>query len=423
MRKGLSRRHFLGAGVGAVASAGALAWLYRSRNTATPLGDLVADPAGILDLPPGFSYQVLQRVGDPMTDGFNAPAAPDGMACFSGSDDSWVVMRNHEIHQGSPVDAALGFAGNRGGGVTRLVVDRARGALRSSNFVLTGTSRNCAGGPSPYGWLSCEEVEEPGHGYVFLCQPSASKLQAPHRLPALGRFSHEAAAFDAKTGITYLTEDASDSAIYRHVPNHTTQPFVGGELQALKVSGKDRFTLAEGLKVGDTFDVEWVSILDPQALKAPTREQAHNAGAAFFSRGEGAWLADRQVYLCSTDGGPTHRGQLYRLDISSGDEDHLTLVAQAETDDSFDKPDNVTVSPWGDVFLAEDGGAPNGVCILNPDGSLRYFAQNAIDGGDSEITGVCFAPDGKWLFLNLQWEGLTLAVTGPFPGYSVTSKL
>ncbi len=414
MLKALSRRHFLGAGVGAVASAGALAWLYRSRNTAIPLGDLVADPAGILDLPPGFSYQVLQRVGDPMTDGFNAPAAPDGMACFSGSDDSWVVMRNHEIHEGIPADAALGFADDRAGGVTRLVVDRASGALRSSNFVLTGTSRNCAGGPSPYGWLSCEEVDESGHGFVFLCDVSASKLQAPHRLPALGRFSHEAAAFDAKTGITYLTEDTSDSAIYRHVPNHTTQPFVGGELQALKVSGRDRFMLSEGRKVDEAFNVEWVSVPDPQALKASTRDQAHKAGAAFFSRGEGAWLADHQVYLCSTDGGPTRRGQLYRLDISPGGEDRLTLVAQAESNDSFDKPDNVTVSPWGDVFLAEDGGAPNGVCILNPDGSLRYFAQNAVDGGDSEITGVCFSPDGEWLFLNLQWEGLTLAVTGPF---------
>ena len=414
MLKGLSRRHFLGAGVGAVASAGALAWLYRSRNTATPLGDLVADPAGILDLPPGFSYQVLQRVGDPMTDGFNAPAAPDGMACFSGSDDSWVVMRNHEIHEGSPVDAALGYSANRGGGVTRLVVDRASGTLRSSNFVLTGTSRNCAGGPSPYGWLSCEEVDESGHGFVFLCDVSASELQAPHRLPALGRFPHEAAAFDANTGITYLTEDTSDSAIYRHVPNHTTQPFVGGELQALKVSGKDRFMLSEGRKVGEVFNVEWVSVPDPQALKASTRDQAHNAGAAFFSRGEGAWLADHKVYLCSTDGGPARRGQLYRLDISSGGEDRLTLVAQAESNDSFANPDNVTVSSWGDVFLAEDGGAPNGVRVLKPDGSLRHFVRNAMNGGKSEITGICFSPDGKWLFLNLQWEGLTLAITGPF---------
>jgi len=414
VRKGLTRRHFLGVGVGAVAGAGALAWIYRPRKMAAPLGDLVADPAGILDLPPGFAYQLLQRAGDPMTDGFNTPAAPDGMACFSGNDDSWVVMRNHEIHEGSPVDAALGYSATCGGGVTRLVVDRASGALRSSNFVLTGTSRNCAGGPSPYGWLSCEEAGDPGHGYVFLCDASASQLQAPHRLPALGRFPHEAAAFDARTGITYLTEDTSNSAIYRHVPNHTTEPFVGGELQALKVSKKVRFMLSEGRKVGDTFNVEWVSVPDPQALKTSTRDQAHNAGAAFFSRGEGAWLADHHVYLCSTDGGPARRGQLYRLDISSGGEDRLTLVAQAESNDSFANPDNVTVSLWGDVFLAEDGGAPNGVRVLKPDGSLRHFARNAMNGGKSEITGICFSPDGKWLFLNLQWEGLTLAITGPF---------
>jgi len=401
-------------GAGALAAAGGLAWLYQPRKIGAPLGDLVSDSNGILDLPPGFSYQVLQRVGDQMTDGFDAPAAPDGMACFAGDNDSWVVMRNHEIHEGRPVDAALGFAGNRGGGVTRLVVDRESGALLSSNFVLSGTSRNCAGGPSPYGWLSCEEIGEAGHGYVFLCDASASTLQAPHQLPALGRFPHEAAAFDEATGITYLTEDTSDSAIYRHLPDHPTQPFVGGELQALKVSTKDRFRLSEGPKVGDAFDVEWVPVPDPQALKASTRDQAHNAGAAFLSRGEGAWFAEGHVYICSTDGGPNRRGQLFRLDILSGGMDRLTLVAQAESDDSFDNPDNVTVSPWGDVFMAEDGGAPNGVRVLKPDGTLLHFARNAIDGGKSEITGVCFSPDGNWLFLNLQWEGLTLAITGPF---------
>ena len=414
MHKSLSRRRFLGAGVGALAAAGALGWLYRPRSIGESLGDLVADPEGILNLPPGFSYQVLQRAGDRMTDGFTTPEAPDGMACFPGDDETWVVMRNHEIHEGSPVDSTLGFADNRGGGVTRLVVDRVSGALRSSNFVLTGTSRNCAGGPSPYGWLSCEEVEEPEHGYVFLCDASASTLQAPHKLPALGRFPHEAAAFDEITGITYLTEDKSDSAIYRHLPDHPTKPFVGGELQALKVSSKDRFRLSEGPKVGDAFDVEWVSVPDPQALKVSTRDQAHNMGAAFLSRGEGAWLSGRQAYFCSTDGGPANRGQLYKLDLSSEDKNQITLVAQAEGDEAFDKPDNVTVSPWGDVFLAEDGDAPNGVCVLHPDGSVRYFAENVLNDGDSEITGVCFSPDGRWLFLNLQWEGLTLAVTGPF---------
>jgi len=414
MRKRLSRRHFLGAGAGALAAAGGLAWLYQPRKIGAPLGDLISDSNGMLDLPPGFSYQVLQRVGDRMTDGFNVPGAPEAMACFTVDDDRCVVMRNHEIHEGCPVDPTLGFADNRGGGVTRLVVDRESGALRSSNFVLTGTSRNCAGGPSPYGWLSCEEVGEPGHGYVFLCDASASTLQAPHKLPALGRFPHEAAAFDEATGITYLTEDTSDSAIYRHLPDHPTKPFVGGELQALKVSSKDRFRLSEGPKVGDAFDVEWVSVADPQALKASTRDQAHNMGAAFLSRGEGAWFAEGHVYICSTDGGPNRRGQLYRLDILSDGMDRLTLVAQAESEDSFANPDNITVSPWGDVFLAEDGAPPNGVRVLKPDGSLHHFARNALNGGKSEIAGICFSPDGKWLFLNLQWEGLTLAITGPF---------
>jgi len=384
------------------------------------LGDLVADPDGILNLPPGFSYQVLQRAGDPMADGLKVPEAPDGMACFAGDDGTWVVMRNHEIHEGRPVDAALGFAGNRGGGVTRMVVDRESGALLSSNFVLTGTSRNCAGGPSPHGWLSCEEVEEPGHGYVFLCDASASTLQAPHKLPALGRFPHEAAAFDEITGITYLTEDTSDSAIYRHLPDHPTKPFVGGELQALKVSSKDRFRLSEGPKVGDTFHVEWVSVPDPQALHASTRDQAHNAGAAFLCRGEGAWFASEHVYFCSTEGGPAGRGQLYRLAISASDggRDYLTLLCQAEDHTVLNNPDNITLSPWGGVFLAEDShDAPNCIRVLKPDGSLHQFACNALNEGENEIAGLCFSPDGRWFFLNLYEEGLTLAVTGPFSDF------
>ena len=80
MRKRLSRRHFLGAGAGALAAAGGLMWLYQPRKIGAPLGDLISDSNGMLDLPPGFSYQVLQRVGDPMTDGFNVPGAPDAMA-------------------------------------------------------------------------------------------------------------------------------------------------------------------------------------------------------------------------------------------------------------------------------------------------------------------------------------------------------
>jgi secreted PhoX family phosphatase len=32
-----------------------------------------------------------------------------------------------------------------------------------------------------------------------------------------------------------------------------------------------------------------------------------------------------------------------------------------------------------------------------------------------ELAGVCFAPDGSTLFFNLQREGVTVAITGPWP--------
>jgi|DEB0MinimDraft_10_1074344.scaffolds.fasta_scaffold04966_5 secreted PhoX family phosphatase len=416
-----SRRRFVTAGVGALAVSASLGWLYRHELSADP-GPLLADPRGILELPRSFSYQILQRAGDLMTDRFTVPPAPDGMACFAGPDHSWILMRNHEIHEGHPANPAMGYAANRGGGVTRLVMDRDDAHVRSSNFVLTGTSRNCAGGASPYGWLSCEETEEAGHGFVFLCNPFAVELQSPEPLPTLGRFSHEAVAFDPQSGISYMTEDKKDSAIYRHVPSSLERPFSSGALEALKIVGVDGFDLSTGRQRGERFVVEWVPVDEPQAEFESTRDQAHEQGGAFFSRGEGAFFAGRSAYFCSTNGGPARRGQLYRLDVGSGSKpDELTLVAQAEQADALDRPDNIAVAPWGDVFLAEDGKEPNGIHILKPDGQSVLLARNAMNNGGSEISGICFSPDGKWLFLNLQWEGLTLAVTGPFIEFAMGS--
>ena len=48
----------------------------------TGYGPLVPDPAGLFDLPKGFSYTVVSRFGDPMSDGFVTPGKADGMACF-----------------------------------------------------------------------------------------------------------------------------------------------------------------------------------------------------------------------------------------------------------------------------------------------------------------------------------------------------
>ncbi|KAB2892468.1 MAG: DUF839 domain-containing protein, partial [Kofleriaceae bacterium] len=65
-----------------------LAFMWRRRtaraDTVSRYGELVPDPGGIMDLPPGFSCRVISRRGDLMSDGYLTPAKPDGMACFAG---------------------------------------------------------------------------------------------------------------------------------------------------------------------------------------------------------------------------------------------------------------------------------------------------------------------------------------------------
>ena len=44
---------------------------------------------------------------------------------------------------------------------------------------------------------------------------------------------------------------------------------------------------------------------------------------------------------------------------------------------------------------------------------MLTVARNALNDA-SEFAGLCFSPDGNWMFANLQKEGLTLAIHGPF---------
>ncbi len=60
------------------------------------LGPLQPDPNGIFDLPEGFSYSIISRVGSTMNDGLFLPGRPDGMAAFPGKNGKTILIRNHE---------------------------------------------------------------------------------------------------------------------------------------------------------------------------------------------------------------------------------------------------------------------------------------------------------------------------------------
>jgi secreted PhoX family phosphatase len=379
---------------------------------------LIRDPHRILDLPEGFSYRIVQRFGERMSDGYRVPGKPDAMGCFPGPDGSIILMRNHEVAPGSDQHSPY-FAGQARpvqvydpegtGGVTRLVLDAATLELKRSNLVLAGTYWNCAGGLSPWGWLSCEEtVDDPRHGYVFLCATDAERVRSPKRLAAYGRMRHEAAAVDPRTLFAYMTEDRPDGCFYRFVPDKREQPF-RGSLQALRIAGQPGFDTG-AQRPGTPLPVDWVEIEQPDSADDSVRSQGRANGAARVQRGEGLWLADNQAFFCATAGGPLARGQIFRLSL--GEKPTLEVVAEASDADVLDMPDNLCVSPHGQLYVAEDGPDGNFLRRVSLDGRVLPFARNAVS--QSEFAGPCFSPDGRTLFVNIQHDHLTLAIRGPF---------
>jgi len=326
-------------------------------------------------------------------------------------------MRNHELDKGfweAGYDAppAESYDARAGGGVTRVVLDDKTLDVISSNRVLAGTLRNCAGGASPWGWLSCEESVELGHGYVFRCRTDAARLAPPERLVGYGRFRHEAACVDPRSLTAYLTEDQRDSCLYRYRPSDPNRPHSSGKLQALRVRGVNHFDTSRDLDHGIKLEVDWVDVPDPDPKDDSVRRQAAAAGAALFCRGEGIFFKDGVVYVCCTAGGRQSSGQVFKLTLgTAGGADKLELFAESPGPSVLDMPDNICVTPWGDVLVAEDGSGEQYLRGITPEGRVYDLARNAKSNG--EFAGICCSPRGDALFVNLQIDGLTLAITGP----------
>jgi secreted PhoX family phosphatase len=434
----------------------------------------MADQRGrfVLALPAGFSYVTFGDIGSPLSDGTPTPLALDGMATFRGPGGTVRLIRNHEDRNapgaGSlSADPADMYDPLAGGGTTTLDFDPRSGRLVRSFVSLAGSTVNCAGG---YGlrrrsWITGEEtIAGPAssaftkrHGYMFEVPLDRGPGDRPSSPPltAMGRFAHEAAATDERTGIVYETEDPGTgrgAGFYRFLPDDPWNLAAGGRLQILGVRGHPQFDAREGQRPGRKLRVVWIDVPEPDPEYANdddprgTFQQGWRLGAAKFNRLEGCWYDHGSVFFVSTSGGDAKNGdvnadgyaegygQVWEYRTNSG---HLILHYESPGGEVLDSPDNLTVTPRGGLMVCEDDAssdsdldprAPgiedvNRLIGITKHGEAFVFAVNTFSG--SELAGVSFSPDGRTLFVNLYGdstgtpeqhagEGMTCAITGPW---------
>ncbi|MFJ4335839.1 PhoX family protein [Streptomyces sp. NPDC088935] len=421
-------------------------------------GPLLPDPDGILALPAGFRYEIITYSGrTKLESGEYTPSNHDGTATFDGPRGTTLLVNNHELggHRDDwphpvPLTEGLVYDPAAAGGCT--VVEVRRGGHVAEWVGIAGTATNCAGGSTPWGtWLTCEETEDRAgeegmtkdHGYVFEVDPEDRRANRdPKPIKALGRYAHEAVVIDPKRGHAYLTEDASgpNGLLYRWTPPEHFRHGRGrlrtladdaGVLQAFKCfdsGGKFVDDLSRATRTGVVYGVDWIDVPDRDARTTSVRKQFAAGEVTRARKLEGMWWADGGAYIVSSfardeSPGRPHDGQVWFYDPKRRTLTLKVLLgvnADPSADGAFDGPDNITISPYGGLVIAEDGDGVQHLFGATDSGRTYPIARNELNLGTeddpeySEFTGVTFSPDGRTLYANIQTPGIMLAITGPW---------
>ncbi len=311
-----------------------------------------------------------------------------------------------------------------------------------------GTLANCAGGQTPWGtFLTCEENYDmfygdldrqgnktpswqkweeiyplpPEHyGWVVEVDPLTAKAK---KLVSLGRCMHERAAVTkAKNGkvVAYTGDDASNQFLYKFISDATDSLETGT------------------LYVADLLKGEWISLKredhpvlmekfkDQTEIQVYAREAGKLVGATPLDRPEDIEFdplsGNMLVALTNNKANKNFHGSI--LKIMEGNDDpgsltfkHDTFVAGGEKT-GFSCPDNMVFDPKGNLWFTSDisgreiekgpykGFGNNSLFVFLRSGNNKGKIIRVASGPrDSELTGPCFSPDHKTLFLAVQHPG------------------
>ncbi len=382
----------------------------------SPLGE--PNELGIR-VPDGFSTRIvaISNQQPVASSSYRWHIFPDGGGVMPKPDGGWYYISNSEV----PGAGSLGFQfpelaplsnvieaftpGLGGVGVLEFAPD---GTVINAYRILGNTTFNCAGCVTPWNtWLSCEEWP---NGQVWECDPTGRKSAVAR--PTLGFFSHEATAVDVERRMIYMTEDMPDGRFYRWIADESDWPagaprpaLQSGRLQVMQVLGDG--TEGAGQRPQP---VQWLDVLKPDQ----PQDQNRRPDSTAFKGGEGLWNHHGYVYF-STKGDD-------RIWVYDAQRQTLEIIYDVATSNNpiLSGVDNITVSPKGDVLVAEDGGDMQVVVIL-PDRTLKPLLQVVGQDG-SEIAGIAFSPDGKRMYFTSD-RGGPLPGGGYGAGFGITYEL
>lgn len=222
-----------------------------------------------LQLPPGFSYQVLYSAGDDVYNakGVVAPGkAEQDMVVYvpiqNSSEHGWLYVSQ----EGRQSNAILGD----GGGATMFEIKKVDGKWQqvgnkqAVDFSSVGeTYRNCGGGLTPHGTIVTMEEEFPTSNleiwkesgikdtsaiggkprylnYGWAVEVDPKTFQAIGKIKTFGRYRHEDAEFMPDDKTVYLSSDNKPSILFKFVAEKPGD-YSKGELFAYQEAADDGF--------------------------------------------------------------------------------------------------------------------------------------------------------------------------------------